>query len=129
MKNRVNFLRQRFRFYTIFAIVLLIAFSMAGCSDGSSASSSKVTLIIENSSPNVGEIITDVFWKNFDTGISKDEKNVSIPIQGSKSFSLDEGTYYIEVYTNTDDWDYIEDLHLYAGSTVALVWTTYLRKR
>jgi len=129
MKNKVNFLWKGFRLCALIAFVSLIAFSMASCDDGSSGGSGKATLIIENLSSTAGEIITDVYWKNTDTGRSQDEKNVKIPIQGNKSFSLDEGTYYIEVYTNNDDGDYINDLHLYAGSTVTLVWTTYLRKR
>jgi len=129
MKNTSNFLRQSLRLCTIIAVASLIFFSMAACSDGSSSSSGKATLIIENLSAVTGEIITNVYWSNSDTGVSKDEKDVGIPIYGKKYFSLDEGTYYVSIYTNMGGSDDIYDLHIYAGSTVSLLWTTYLSKR
>ena len=126
MKNRVNFLRQRFRFYTIFAIVLLIAFSMASCGDGStSGGSSKGTLIVQNVSTYPEEIITELYTTNHDTGINKRESvGTGISVREERSFSLDEGQYTVRIETNYDDGDTIE-FYLRSGSTITIKWNGY----
>jgi len=102
--------------------VLLVVLSLGGCNNGNSGSGS-ATLVIENLSTYSEELITSLRWYNSDTGSSQNERfGGGIAVRESRSLSLLEGTYDIEITTNYDDYGQVSDIRLYGGSTVTLIW-------
>jgi hypothetical protein len=123
---------KRFKVLLVLAVLLAMVF-LAGCNNpsGGSGGNSRATLVIENMTTYDGEYITLLRWTNKDTGTSQIERfSGGIAVRESRSLSLAEGTYDIEIETNYDDYDSVYDIRLYGGRTVTLIWNgSYLSTR
>ena len=109
--------------------VLLVVVILTGCSNPSGDSSSGggsnlFTLVVENVSTNRDELITSLTWINYDTYTSQNVRFPGgIPVGGTRSLSLAEGTYEIAIDTNFGSYGEVDDGRPFnRGSTVTLVW-------
>ena len=114
---------KRFNVLLVLAAFLAVLW-LAGCDSGNGGSGSgSATLVIENMSTYSDELILSLRWYNDDTGTSQIVRFPGgIAVRESKSISLVEGIYDIEIETNYDDSDGVYGIRFYAGSTITLVW-------